>query len=102
MNYWTFFIVGGILFVTPCIVMAVSFGDTVKAKITGAMLCLAFWALLSGAMWGQSVSNAEKWNDGFCKCGAHWELKGATKTKMGSETKYYSCPKCYEEIEINH
>lgn len=101
MDYWITFAVCG-LFAIPCIVLAVSFRDTIKGKIIGAVVCLAFWAFVSGAIWGQSASNAEKWNGGFCECGAHWELKGATKTNMGSETKYYACPECYKEIEINY
>ena len=101
MNYLIIFALCG-LFAIPCIVMAISFGDTVKEKITGFIVCLAFWALVSFAMWGQSASNAEKWNGGFCECGAHWELKGVTRSRMGSETKYYTCPECYKEIEINH
>lgn len=101
MSYWIFFIAYG-LFAIPCIAIAISFGDTTKGKIKGAVVCLVFWIFISSAMWGQSVSNAAKWNDGFCECGAHWELKGVNKTRMGSETKYYSCPECYKEIEINH
>ena len=101
MDYWITFAVCG-LFAIPCIVLAVSFGDTTKEKIIGAVVCLAFWAFVSGAIWSQAASNAEKWNDGFCECGAHWELKGATKTRTGSETKYYACPECYKEIEINY
>jgi hypothetical protein len=101
MSYWIFFIGCGLFFI-PCMVMAISFGDTAKGKIKSAAVCLAFWIIISGALWGQSINNAEKWDGGFCECGAHWELKGVSKTRMGSETKYYSCPKCYEEIEINH
>lgn len=101
MNYWITFGVCG-LFIIPFIVMAVSLGNTVKGKIKIAIICLVFWVFISGAIWAQSVSETEKWNDGFCECGAHWELKGVTKTKMGSKTKYYSCPECYKEIEINY
>ena len=101
MNYWIFFIVYGLLAI-PCIAMAISFGDTIKEKIKRAGVGFVFLILVSVAMWGQSVSNAEKWNGGFCECGAHWELKGASKSRTGGETKYYSCPECYEEIEINY
>ena len=101
MNYWIIFALCG-LFAIPCIVLAASFGDSTKEKIKGAAVCFNFWILVSCLMWGQSVSNTEKWNGGFCDCGAHWELKSVVRTKMGSETKYYSCPNCYEEIEINY
>ena len=101
MDYWIIFAVFGLVAI-PCIVVAISCGDTIKGKIKGAIICLVFWVLVSTVIYGQSVSNAKKWNNGFCECGTHWELKSVTKIKNGSETKYYSCPKCYEEIEINH
>ena len=48
----------------------------------------------------QANINQKAWNEGYCECGTHWELKGATKVKNGSTTKYYACPNCFEEIEI--
>ena len=50
----------------------------------------------------QAKHNQTLWNDGYCECGGHWELKGATKVKNGTTTKYYACEKCYEEIEIKY
>ena len=48
----------------------------------------------------QAKHNQTVWNGGYCECGGHWELKGVTKVKNGSITKYYACEKCFEEIEI--
>lgn len=49
----------------------------------------------------QANTNQKLWNDGCCECGTHWELKGVDKARNGSTTKYYACPNCYKEIEIN-
>lgn len=65
------------------------------------VLTLIIVAIGVGAAVGQAKSNQKKWNDGYCECGHHWELKGATKIKNGTTTKYYACPNCFEEIEIN-
>lgn len=48
----------------------------------------------------QANVNQKVWNEGYCECGHHWELKGATKVKNGGTTKYYACPNCFKEIEI--
>lgn len=101
MNFWIIFGLFGLMAV-PCIAMFVVCGADIQHKVGGAIVCVVFWFLVSGGLYFQEVGNAERWNDGFCECGTHWELKGVTKTKMGSETKYYSCPECYKEIEINH
>lgn len=101
MEFWLIFIGLGLVWL-PC---ALIFGigrEDIKDKIVGSLVCLVLWLVMSLALWGQSVYNAEQWNDGYCDCGQHWELSGVTKTKNGSVTKYYSCPDCYEEIIINN
>lgn len=100
MNYMVIFAIFG-LFAIPCMVLALACADTIKGKIKGMIVCLVLWAFVSGAFCLQATINAENWNDGFCECGAHWELEGVTKSRMGSVTKYYVCPECYAEIEIN-
>ena len=100
MDYMIIFAMFG-LFAIPCMVLALICADTIKGKIKGMLVCLAFWAFVSCVFWKQATVNAELWNNGYCECGAHWELKGVTKSKMGSVTKYYACPECYAEIEIN-
>ena len=99
-GFWVIFGFLGLMFV-PCILLFASSGETVKDKIVSTLVCICFWFMFAGGIYFQEVSNAERWNDGYCECGQHWELKGATKTRNGSETKYYSCPECFTEIEIN-
>lgn len=90
----------GLVFV-PCVLMFALGGADAKHRIVGSLVCILFWFAFAGGLYSQEAFNAEKWNDGHCECGQHWELKGASKTKNGSETKYYACPNCYTEIEIN-
>ena len=101
MDFLIVFLVLGLVWV-PCILLFAIGRDDIKGKITGSLVCLAFWLVMSLGLWGQDVYNTEKWNNGYCECGTHWELNGVTKTKNGSVTKYYSCPECYTEIEINN
>ena len=64
------------------------------------VLTLVIIAMGITCAFAQANINKELWNDGYCECGHHWELKGATKIKNGGTTKYYACPNCFEEIEI--
>ena len=91
MNFWIIFAVCG-LFAIPCVVMFATCGATRKIQINGAIVCVIFWFIVSGAMWAQDTANEENWNGGYC----------VTRTRNGSETKYYACPECFAEIEINH
>lgn len=100
-DFWIIFGVLG-LFAIPCILLFITVGTDKEHKIIGSLVCICFWFLVSGSIYLQDLSNAEKWNNSYCECGQHWELKGVTRTKNGSETKYYACPECYIEIEINH
>ena len=82
--------------------MAVMFlvcGADKKHKIIGALVCVGFWLLMSGGLYLDASLDADAWNGGYCECGTHWELAGATTTKHGQTIKYYSCPNCYAEIE---
>lgn len=100
-TFWVIFGILGLVFI-PCIsLFALGEADT-KGKIIGVLVCICFWFAFAGGIYFQWASNTEKWNGGYCECGQHWELKGVTRTKNGSETKYYACPECYAEIEINH
>lgn len=100
-GFWVIFGVLGLMFI-PCVLMFALGGADAKHKIWGSLVCICFWFLFAGCIYSQEAGNAERWNGGYCECGQHWELKGATKTRNGCETKYYSCPECFKEIEINH
>lgn len=83
----------------PCICLFAVSAATKKDKRNGIIAVCIFWVLLSVACWSNFNANTEKWNDGYCECGTHWELVGASQGR-GSKTKYYVCPNCYAEIEI--
>lgn len=100
-GFWLALGILGLVFI-PCIVLFIICGTDGTHKIVGSLFCVFFWLLFSGSIYFQDVGNAEKWNNGYCECGQHWELKGVAKTGRGGETKYYACPECYTEIEINH
>ena len=100
MSFWIVFALFGTLGI-PFMVLALVYGEDWKGKLFGCGVVLVIWFTVAcGCTFGHDV-NAEKWNDGYCKCGTHWELKGASQYRS-SHTKYYACPNCYAEIEINH
>lgn len=101
MNFWIIF--GGIgLFAIPTILLFICCGVDAKHKICGFLVVIIFWFIFAGGLYFQEQGNNERWNNGFCECGQHWELSGVNKSRNGTETKYYTCPDCYKEIEIIH
>ncbi len=101
MTFWIIFGVIG-LFTLPMVLIFAHCGIDVKTKIFGSLVVLAFLVVFSGGLYFQEQDNNEKWNNGFCECGQHWELNAVSKTRNGTETKYYTCPNCYKEIQIIH
>lgn len=88
----------GIIFGMIAVMFLVCGADW-KHKIIGALVCMSFWLLMSGGIYLDAKINANVWNDGYCKCGEHWELRGASESRNGIVTKYYVCPNCHTEIE---
>lgn len=70
-----------------------------KHKIIGALVCIGLWLLMSGGIYIDATIKSKVWNNGYCECGGHWELRGASESHNGTVTKYYVCPNCYTEIE---
>ena len=99
MKMFLIIFVGFGLLAIPALVCFIVCGTTTKTKIKGSIIILLFWLGTSIACWGQSTGNAERWNDGHCECGAHWELSAVAHIKT-STIKYYTCPECFNEIEI--
>lgn len=87
----------GLIFL-PLMIMFIVCGADTAHKVWGAIACLFFWLLMSIGMFVDSSIKEDSWNGGYCDCGTHWELRGATKSRTGNETKYYACPNCYAEI----
>ena len=98
MNFWIVFGVLGLVWLMP-IIMFLTCGVDAKHKIGGALVCLAFWMVMTVGLYCESTARADAWNGGYCECGAHWELRGTTKSRYGDITKYYVCPDCYAEIQ---
>ena len=84
----------------PLIIMFLVCGADWKNKITGTLVVTFFWLLLSVGVWVDVKGDANRWNDGYCDCGKHWELSAVSESRHGFKTKYYSCPNCHKEIEI--
>lgn len=99
MGFWITFGFFGLLFV-PLAIMFICCGATAKNKIGGAIFCLVFWILFAGGLTLDTLNKEAKWNNGYCDCGTHWELRGASKSRNGTVTKYYVCENCHIEIEI--
>jgi hypothetical protein len=87
----------GLIFV-PCAIACLILGTDTKHKIWGAIICLLFWVLFSGAIIGQMYVDDGAWNDGHCDCGGKWELRAVSESRMGTKTKYYACENCGKEI----
>lgn len=95
--FWIILGTFGLIFL-PLIIMFIVCGADTAHKVWGAIACLFLWLILAGGLTLDGMGKADDWNGGYCNCGTHWELRGATKNRHGNETKYYACPNCYAEI----
>ena len=80
-----------------CALMLVPFGALMKGW-KGALVALLIASAISGLITSDYEYKKAEWNGGMCDCGTHWELRGAAKSRTGTETKYYACPNCHREI----
>lgn len=73
-----------------------------KQSISIVAFILAILLMLFTTTLCRTYNNEKAWNDGYCECGTHWELVSTARKKSSmSIIKYYICPDCYNEIEIN-
>lgn len=100
MNFWIVFALFGTIGI-PCLVLTIYLGEDWKGKLFGCGVILVLWLTVACGCFFGCNTNADKWNDGYCQCGTHWELRGASEYRS-SHTKYYVCPNCYAEIELNY
>lgn len=98
--FWICFGFMGLIFV-PAILMFLIYGCTWGNKIGGAIACLVFWVLISGAFALEDNYDNEMWNNGVCSvCEGEYNFSGATKYRT-SHHYYYTCDDCGHTIEIN-
>lgn len=73
------------------------------SKLLALIICCAIFFGI-GCMCGQeSTNDCDTFNNGVCvQCGGEYRMSGATRTRMGSETFYYTCQNCGWTIETNH
>ena len=99
-DFWICFGFMGLVFV-PCILMFLICGCTRGNKIGGAIGCLVFWLLISGAMYGETEYDISTYNNGVCiVCEGEYKFSGATKYRT-SHHYYYTCENCDHTIELN-
>ena len=99
-DFWICFGFMGLLFV-PAILMFLICGCTRGNKIGGAIGCLVFWLLISGAMYGEAEYDTNTYNNGVCiVCEGEYKFSGATKYRT-SHHYYYTCENCDHTIETN-
>jgi hypothetical protein len=97
MNFLIVFGLTGLIWIAPIMMFLIGRADA-KFKIGSVLVCLAFWVVMAVGLYCENTAKAEAWNNGYCECGTHWELRGTTQSKNGDVTKYYACPSCYSEI----
>ena len=99
-DFWICFGFMGLLFV-PAMLMFLICGCTRGNKIGGAIGCLVFWLLISGAMYAEDKWDNKMWNNGICSvCESEYKFSGATKYRT-SHHYYYTCENCDHTIELN-
>ena len=98
MEFWITFGIFGLIWAPLMIIFLVG-GVDLKHTLGGTIVVLIFWFICAGSCYLDEMGKQEAWNGGYCDCGTHWELKGASKSRTGHTTKYYQCPNCYAEIQ---
>ena len=70
-------------------------------KVGGSAMVLAFWLLISGAMFYEAKSDFDVYNNGICiVCEGEYKFSGATNYRT-SHHYYYTCENCDHTIELN-
>ena len=96
--FWISFALYAIVFL-PMICIILFYPTTWKTRFIGIAIVLILWIFIAFGVLADAKTDIKVWNNGYCECGTHWELRGASKSHYGYETKYYVCPNCHAEIE---
>ena len=94
-------VTGGIIGLPICLIVAMG-QDTWRGKVLSFIICYSIFFGV-GVLLGLDYANdCDTFNNGVCvQCGGEYRMSGATKTRMGSETFYYTCQDCGLTIETN-
>lgn len=93
--------VGGIIGLPIGLIVAIG-RDTWWGKVLSFVICCAIFFGV-GVLFRQEYANDyDIFNNGICvQCGGEYHMSGVTRTRMGSETFYYTCQNCGWTIETN-
>ena len=95
-------LVGGLIGLPVGLVIAIG-RDTWWGKLLALIICCAIFFGFGCGIGQESVNDHNTFNNGVCvQCGGEYRMSGATRTRMGSETFYYTCQDCGWTIETNH
>ena len=94
-------LMGGLVGLPVGLIIAIG-RDTWWGKVLSFVICCAIFFGF-GAMVGQEhINDCNTFNNGVCiQCGGEYRMSGATRSRMGSETFYYTCQDCGWTIETN-
>ena len=94
-------LIGGLVGLPVGLVIAIG-RNTWWGKMLSFIICCAIF-FGCGAMIGQEhINDCNTFNNGVCiQCGGEYRMSGATRTRMGSKTFYYTCQDCGWTIETN-
>lgn len=97
MEFSIIFLIVGLIWII-FIILILILADK-KYKLGATVVCFGLLLIMSLGLYYDTKTTVDSWNEGYCGCGEHWELRGVTRNKHGSVTKYYVCPNCHIEIE---
>ena len=94
-------LMGGLIGLPIGLIFAIE-RDTWRGKVLSFIICYSIFFGV-GVLLGLDYANdCDTFNNGVCaQCGGDYRMSGATKTRMGSETFYYTCQDCGRTIETN-
>ena len=71
-------------------------------KVLSFVICCSIFFSIGAMVAQQNVNEDDTFNNGVCvQCGGEYRMSGATRTRMGSETFYYTCQNCGWTVETH-
>lgn len=76
---------------------------SIWSKVLSLVLTLTIFFGIGCLLAQENNHDIENFNNGICiKCNGDYRMSGATRTRMGSKTFYYTCQDCGWTIETSH